>query len=285
MGQSRTIQQAGLALMLLLCTNIALAITFSDESLTYSAFYQGVFSAQKQTGIANVTWDTSSIQIGETEKPAIETRMTVSSEAHKYVETLYPFRLVYRSLILLDPVRSIAYEKYDSTEQHGRDLTWLNEETGVVLRFREGYESESKATRQLPVALENWGSQQQEYQYYGNARHKTLSGMVDQMALLQRIRGEDLSVGARYKVPVTDGKHRYLYKVRVVSEEPLIAAGREWNALKIKFHGYHIEDGEIIRDHKPLLVWLDNTPRRTPLRFEYRNAFGRFVINLQSIDS
>lgn len=285
MGQSRTIQQAGLALMLLQYTNIALALTFLNESLTFRAFYQGVFSEQKQIGIANISWDTSSIQMGETDEPAIETRMAVSSEAYKYVETLYPFRLVYRSLTLLDPVRSIAYEKYDSTEQHGRDLTWLNEESGVVLRFREGHKPEGKANRQLPVALENWGSQQQEYQYYKNAQYKSTSGMVDRMALLQRIRGEQLSVGAKYKVPVTDGKHRYLYKVRVVSDEPLIAAGREWNALKIKFYGYHLKDGEKIQDHKPLLVWLDNTPRRTPLRFEYRNAFGRFVINLQSIDT
>ena len=282
MGQSRTIQ-AGLALMLLQCTNIALAMPFLNESLTYSAFYQGVFSAQKQIGIADVTWDTSSIQVGETGEPAIETRMVVSSEPYKYVETRYPLRLVYRSLILLDPVRSIAYEKYDSTEQHGRDLTWLNEISGVVLRFREGHEPQGKATRQLPVALEKWGSQQQEYQYYKNARHKPLPGMVDRMALLQRIRGEELSVGARYKVHVTDGKDRYIYKVRVVSDKLFITAGREWNALKLKFYGYHIEDGKKIQNHKPLLVWLDNTPQRTPLRIEYRNAFGRFVINLQSI--
>ncbi|MGB5718467.1 MAG: hypothetical protein WBN81_15405, partial [Gammaproteobacteria bacterium] len=89
MGQSRAIQQAGLALMLLQYTNIALAMTFLDESLTYRAFYQGVFSAQKQIGIANVSWDTSSILMGETEEPAIETRMAASSEAYKYVETLY----------------------------------------------------------------------------------------------------------------------------------------------------------------------------------------------------
>ena len=284
MGQSRTIQ-AGLALILLQCTNIALAMPFLNESLTYNAFYQGVFSAQQQIGIADVTWDTSSIQVGETGEPAIETRMMVSSEPYKYVETRYPLRLVYRSLILLDPVRSIAYEKYDSTEQHGRDLTWLNEISGVVLRFREGHEPAGKATRQLPAALEKWGSQQQEYQYYKNARHKLLPGMVDRMALLQQIRGEELSVGARYKVPVTDGKYRYIYKVRVVSDKLFIAAGRKWNALKLKFYGYHIKDGKKIQDHKPLLVWLDNTPRRIPLRFEYRNAFGRFVINLQSIDT
>ena len=284
MGQSRTIQ-AGLLLMLLQCTNVAFATSFLNESLTYRAFYQGVFSSQEQIGIADVTWDTSSIQVGESGEPAIETRLAVSSKNYKFVETLYPFRLVYRSLTLLDPVRSIAYEKYDSTEQHGRDLTWLNEESGVVLRFREGHEPEGKATRQLPVALENWGSQQQAYQYYKNARHKHLPGMVDQTALLQRIRGERLSVGARYKVPVTDGKRRYIYKVRVVSDKPVIAAGRKWNALKIKFDGYRIEDGKKFQDHEPLLVWLDNTSRRTPLRFEYRNAFGRFVVNLQSIDT
>lgn len=284
MGQYRTIQ-AGLALMLLLCTNIATAMPFLNESLTYRAFYRGVFSAQKPIGIAEINWETSTIQMGETGEPAIETRMAVSSEPYKYVETRYPLRLVYRSLVLPDPVRSIAYEKYDSTEQHGRDLTWLNEKSGVVLRFREGYEPQGKTIRQLPVALEKWGSQQQQYQYYKNARHKPLPGMVDQMALLQRIRGEELSVGARYKVPVTDGKDRYIYKVRVVSDKPFSAAGREWNALKLKFHGYHIKDGKRIQDHTPLLVWLDNTPRRTPLRFEYRNAYGRFVIDLQSIAS
>ena len=56
----------------------AFAITFLNESLTYSAFYQGVFSAQKQIGIADVSWDTSSIQMVETGEPAIETRMAMS---------------------------------------------------------------------------------------------------------------------------------------------------------------------------------------------------------------
>lgn len=284
MDLSRTIQ-TGLVLMLLQCTNVALAMPFLNESLTYRAFYQGVFSAQQQIGIADVTWNTSGIRLGKTAEPAVETRMTVSSEAYKFVEALYPFRLVYRSLTFPGPVRSIAYEKYDSTEQHGRDLTWLDEKSGTALRFREGHIPNKKVAGQLPEALENWGSQQLDYQYYGRARHKSLPGMVDQVSLLQRIREAALSVGARFKVPVTDGKRWYVYKVLVVSDEPLTVAKRKWNALKVRFDGYRVEGGKKIRDHKPLWVWLDNSPRRTPLRFEYGNAFGRFVINLQSIDT
>ena len=284
MGLSRTIQ-TGLVLMLLQCTQVALAMPFLNESLTYTAVYQGVFSAQQPVAIADVTWNTSGVRLGEMAEPAVETRMTVSSEAYQFVETLYPFRLVYRSLALPDPLRSIAYEKYDSTERHGRDLTWLDEESGVVLRYREGHESKRTAPSQLPVTLRNWGSQQQEYRYYAKARHRALPGMVDRMALLQRIRGEELSVGASYKVPATDGKYRYLYKVGVVTGEALVVAGREFNALKVEFDGYRINDGKKHQNHQPLLVWLDNTPRRTPLRFEYQSVLGRFVIEIQSLDA
>jgi hypothetical protein len=284
MGQSRVIQ-AGLGLMLLQCMSVAVALPFVNESLTYRAHYQGIFSAQKMIGIADVGWKTSSIDVYETGEPAIETRMTVSSEAYPFVETLYPFRLMYRSLTLPGPVRTIAYEKYDNTERHGRDLTWLDEKSGAALRFREGYvPTKKKTTVKLPEVLENWGSQQQDYQYYTRARHKSLPWMVDQMSLLQRIRESALSVGSRFKVPVTDGKRSYVYKVRVVSDEVLTVANRKWNALKIRFDGYRLEDGKV-RDHDPLWVWLDNTPRRTPLRFEYRNALGRFVITLQASDS
>ena len=284
MGRSWAIR-VGLGLLLLQCMGVALALPFVNESLTYRAFYQGIFSAQKLIGIADVGWETSRIDAHATAQPAIETQMSVSSEAYPFVETLYPFRLVYRSLTTPGPVRSIAYEKYDSTEQHGRDLTWLDEESGVALRFREGHIPNKKVAGQLPEALESWGSQQQDYQYYARARHKSLPGMVDQVSLLQRIREAALSVDARFKVPVTDGKHWYVYKVRVVSAEPLVVANREWKSLKVRFDGYRVEDGKKIRDHNPLWVWLDNTPRRTPLRFEYSNAFGRFVINLQSIDT
>jgi len=284
MGRSWAIRVA-LGLLLLQCVGVAVALPFVNESLTYRAFYQGMFSAQKLIGIADVGWETSRIDAHATAQPAIETQMSVSSEAYPFVETLYPFRLVYRSLTTPGPVRSIAYEKYDSTEQHGRDLTWLDEESGVALRFREGHIPNRKVAGQLPEALESWGSQQQDYQYYARARHKSLPGMVDQVSLLQRIREAALSVDARFKVPVTDGKHRYVYKVRVVSAEPLVVANREWKSLKVRFDGYRVEDGKKIRDHNPLWVWLDNTPRRTPLRFEYSNTFGRFVINLQSIDT
>jgi hypothetical protein len=284
MGRSWAIRVA-LGLLLLQCVGVAVALPFVNESLAYRAFYQGIFSAQKLIGIADVGWETSRIDAHATAQPAIETQMSVSSEAYPFVETLYPFRLVYRSLTTPGPVRSIAYEKYDSTEQHGRDLTWLDEESGVALRFREGHIPNKKMAGQLPEALESWGSQQQDYQYYARARHKSLPGMVDQVSLLQRIREAALSVDARFKVPVTDGKHRYVYKVRVVSAEPLVVANREWKSLKVRFDGYRVEDGKKIRDHNPLWVWLDNTPRRTPLRFEYSNTFGRFVINLQSIDT
>ncbi len=284
MARSWTIR-AGLGLLLLQCMGVALALPFVNESLTYRASYQGLFSAQKLIGIADVGWQTSRIDAPATAQPAIETQMSVSSQAYPFVEALYPFRLVYRSLTFPGPVRSFAYEKYDSTEQHGRDLTWLDEKSGVALRFREGHIPHKKVAGQLPEALENWGSQQQDYQYYSRARHKSLPGMVDQVSLLQRIREAALSVGARFKVPVTDGKRRYVYKVRVVSAEPLVVANREWKSLKVRFDGYRVADGKKIRDHNPLWVWLDNTPRRTPLRFEYSNALGRFVINLQSIDS
>jgi hypothetical protein len=209
--------------------------------------------------------------------------MEVSSEAYDFVETLYPFRLVYRSLISLQPMKSIAYERYDSTDKHGRELTWLDAESSSALRFREGYADGRETDSQLPSVIVSWGSQQQDYQYYKPARHKALPQMVDEMALLQRVRVEDLSVSAQFEIPVTDGKRQYLYKVSVVGSEPLTMANKSWDALKIKFDGYRIKHGKSKQDHDTVWVWLANTPQRTPLRFEHQNAIGRFVIDLQSL--
>jgi len=282
MAQNRK-SQGAVIIILLLCVNIAHAMPFDNESLTFHAYYQGPFSGQKQIGIADVHWQTQRVDLNRFGKTAIETRMEVSSEAYGFVEKLYPFRLVYRSLLSLQPMRSIAYERYDSTDKHGRELTWLDAESSLALRFREGYAGGRDTNSQLPSIIVRWGSQLQDYLFYRPAQHKALPEMVDELALLQRIRGEQLSVGAQFKIPVTDGKRQYLYNVSVVASEPLTVSNKSWDALKIKFHGYRIKNGEIKQDHDTVLVWLANTPQRTPLRFEHRNAIGRFVIDLQSL--
>ncbi len=275
--------QAAVIFLLLLCVDIALAVPFDNESLIFQAYYQGPFSAEKKIGIADIHWQTQRIDLNRPGKTAIETRMEVSSEAYDFVEKLYPFRLVYRSLISLHTMGSIAYERYDSTDKHGRELTWLDAESSLALRFREGYKDGRDTDSQLPSVLLSWGSQQQDYQFYKPARHKALPQMVDEMALLQRIRRENLLVGAQFKIPVTDGKRQYLYKVSVVGSEPLTMENKSWDTLKIKFDGYRIKHGESKQDHDTVWVWLANTPQRTPLRFEYRNAIGRFVIDLHSL--
>ncbi|MEN8207059.1 MAG: DUF3108 domain-containing protein [Pseudomonadota bacterium] len=277
--------QAGVVLILLLCVNIAQAMPFDNESLAFHAYYQGPFSGQKQIGIADVHWQTLQVNMNGSGKTAIETRMEVSSEAYDFVEKLYPFRLLYRSLVSLQPMVSIAYERYDSTDKHGRELTWLDAESSLVLRFREGYEAGRETDSQLPGVIASWGSQQQDYQFYKPARHKVLPQMVDELALLQRIRGEELSVGAQFEIPVTDGKRQYLYKVLVMGSEPLTMENKSWDALKIKFNGYRIKHGENTQAHDTVWVWLANTPQRTPLRFEHRDAIGRFVIDLLAIDN
>ena len=275
--------QAAVIFLLLLCVDIALAVPFDNESLIFHAYYQGPFSGEKKIGIADVQWQTQRIGLNRPGKTALETRMEISSKAYDFVERLYPFRLVYRSLVSLQTMGSIAYERYDSTDKHGRELTWLDAESSLALRFREGYESKQDTDSQLPSVIVNWGSQQQDYLFYKPARHKALPQMVDEMALLQRIRREELSVGAQFEIPVTDGKRQYLYKISVVDSEPLTMANKSWNTLKIKFDGYRIKHGESKQDHDTVWVWLANTPQRTPLRFEYRNAIGRFLIDLHSL--
>ena len=275
--------QAAVIFLLLLCVDIALAVPFDNESLIFHAYYQGPFSGEKKIGIADVQWQTQRIGLNRPGKTALETRMEISSKAYDFVERLYPFRLVYRSLVSLQTMGSIAYERYDSTDKHGRELTWLDAESSLALRFREGYESKQDTDSQLPSVIVNWGSQQQDYLFYKPARHKALPQMVDEMALLQRIRREELSVGAQFEIPVTDGKRQYLYKVSVVGSEPLTMANKSWDTLKIKFDGYRIKHGESKQDHDTVWVWLANTPQRTPLRFEYRNAIGRFLIDLHSL--
>jgi hypothetical protein len=267
----------------LLWMSVAQAISFEGESLTFQAYYQGLFSAQKKLAIADVRWKTRSLDLSTPDKITIETRMDVSSEAYGFVESLYPFRLTYRSLISLEPMKSIAYEVYDSTDKHGKELTWLDAESRLALRFREGYRDRQDTDIQLPGVIADWGSQKQNYHFYKRAEYKVLPQMIDKMSLLQRVRSEALSVGTQLEIPVFDGKQQYLYEVSVMSSEPLTLSSRNWDALKIKFDGYRIKHGERKQDHDTVWVWLANTAQRTPLRFEHRAAIGRFVIELQSL--
>ena len=71
--------QVSVVFILLMYVNVALAMPFDGESLTFHAYYQGPFSGQKKIGIADVQWKTQRIDLNVPEKTAIETRLAVGT--------------------------------------------------------------------------------------------------------------------------------------------------------------------------------------------------------------
>ena len=266
-----------LSMLLLVNTIVAAPIPYVGESLQFRAYYQGPFSAQKEISIADLHWQTRLIKLGTTQ--AMETKLNVSSEAYDFVEKLYPFRLQYRSLLQLQPMKTIAYERYDSTEDHGRELTWIDD-SGRSMRFRDGSIDEDAINLQLPVEIVKWGSQSNDYVYYKPARYRPVPRMIDEVALLQKIRNMKLHKGDEFKMPVTDGKRRYSYRVSVLGPEKLKLGERVVDAIKIKFDGYRLRRGQLTQAHDFVWVWLTDDSLHTPLRIEHNDAIGRFVIDL-----
>ncbi len=268
-----------LSMLLLVNAVVAAPIPYAGESLQFRAYYQGPFSAQKEISIADLHWQTRLIKLGTMQTLAMETKLNVSSEAYDFVEKLYPFRLQYRSLVQLQPMKTVAYERYDSTDDHGRELTWIDD-SGRAMRFRDGFIDVDAINLQLPVEIVKWGSQSNDYVYYKPARYKAIPRMLDEVALLQKVRNMDLRKGAEFKMPVTDGKRRYSYQVFVLGPEKLQLGERVVDAIKIRFDGYRLKRGGMMPAHDSVWVWVSDDPLHTPLRIEHNDAIGRFVIDL-----
>jgi hypothetical protein len=234
------------------------------ERLDYRVSYRGVFSLGVDMPIADLSLE--SRRIADT--GLSEARLEISSYAYPQVESLYPIRYRFRSWAESDTGELFAFSVYEQTRD-GRHQLFLRDES-------------TSGTRRHDLRAGDGREQMAQLDGGSRPRVPALPRLLfDRLGLLQRMRSEDLRTGAEYRIPVTNGRQRFSYRVRVEGEQWLKLAEAAVPAWKLRFDGVKMKaDGRQETAHLPLYIWLGQEAGRTPLRVEARHAIGLFRIEL-----
>ena len=234
------------------------------ERLDYRVSSRGVFSLGVDMPIADLSLESRR----SADTGLSEARLEISSDAYPQVESLYPIRYRFRSWAESDTGELFAFSVYEQTRD-GRHQLFLRDESASGTRRHD---------------LRAGDGREQMAQLDGGSRPRVSALprlLFDRLGLLQRMRSEELRTGAEYRIPVTHGRHRFSYRVRVEGEQWLRLAEAGVPAWKLRFDGVAINaDGKREVAHLPLYIWLSQTAGRTPLRVEARHAIGLFSIEL-----
>jgi len=233
----------------------------------YQVSYRGLFSLGEEMPIADLALHTRPPGGGVA---LSETRLEVSSESYPAVESFYPLRYRFRSWSEATGGELVGFESFERTRKE-RHRLYLRDDSarGVrTLDLRAGAGQDEMA--QLAAGgrpADTRGAQQ----------------LFDRLGLLQLVRAKPLYDQAEYRLPVTSGRDRMVYRVKVEGSQPLALEGRTLPAWKLRFDGYKAAaDGREEAAHRPVFIWLSRDAERIPLRADARHAVGLFRIELKT---
>lgn len=237
------------------------------DVLDYRLTYRGMFSGGADMPIADLLLETRTAQGS---RDLSQARIDVSSVAYPLVETLFPIRYRFRNWTIGGEGQLLGFESYESTRKV-RHRLYLRDDSSLGIRRFDltagaGWrEMEQLEAGEMPVTP------------VGEQR------LLDRLGLLQLVRSQDLADQAEYRFAVTNGRERLVYDVRVVAAQTLDLAGVSLPAWKLRFDGLESgRNGGLEPAHRPVYVWLSQTPEHIPLRVDSRNAFGRFRVELKN---
>lgn len=259
----------------LLCLLASLALSkpglAASNQLDYRAYYEGMFSLGQEIPIADVSLELKPSALGNQ-----ELSLGVSSQAYDFVESRYPFRYLFRSLIDHKGQNTLAMDAHKQTNKFKREMYWLDHKAGQIVRLGSA-SAEPKKAIALPVNIQHWMTDEQLLPWHKLAFSKT-TPVIDRLTLLQAIRTHDFASGKPLTLKVTTGKEIQDYTVKAEKETTL--AGR--SAWKLRIDGTSNKSGRPEPVHSPVYVWLEKGTG-IPLRFEHNHPTGDFRIDLKEL--
>ena len=244
--------------------------------LEYSVVYRGVFSMGRDMPIADVT-----LQAREPDSRSThglrEFALEASSAAYPVVESLYPLRYRFRTWAAHDG-NVIGFETYEKTRKR-RHRLYLRDivDNGFLRHDADELDAAGAIERlqagELPQQIPD-----------GALDGPPLSDLLlDRLGLLQYVRDSALREGAEFVLPVSNGRDRFRYRVRVETSPSLMLRGVRVPAWKLRFDGFEIDTDDHERPaHRALFVWLSRDPARVPLRVDARHVIGLFRVELKN---
>lgn len=236
-----------------------------SERLTYSVSYRGVFSLGQSLRIADVRLETRTLP---GDAGLVETRLEADSQAYPTVEALYPIRYRFRSWLTPGVGELVGFETLEQGRKHRHRLYLRDDSLPGVRAFN---------------LIAGAGSDEMARLDAGDLPSDAPPGdlLFDRLGLLQRVRRQEMREDAQYRFPVTNGRDRLVYRVTVEGAERLALEGLTVPAWKLRFDGYEVTaDGGETPAHRPVHIWLSQSPALIPLRADSEHPVGVFRILL-----
>lgn len=253
-----------------ICVLLALAFAGAANAAAtqyeYLVTYRGVFSLGKDMPIADLALHTPKQAAGTDVR---ETRLEVSSQAYSLVESLYPIRFLFRSWAETDSGYLVGFESFERARGQKHRLYLRDASDDGVQRF----DLDAGAGKNELAEL-NAGTRP--------AAAVDTQQLFDRLGMLQLIRGKTLRDKETYRVPVTNGRERLSYRVKVEGRQAVRLAGAAFPAWKVRFDGLELAaDGSEQPAHRPVFIWFSDDAEHIPLRVDARHAVGTFRIEWQ----
>jgi hypothetical protein len=259
------------AILLLLASSLASAETFN-----YTIKYKGALTAFSWASLADGSIETRKLGSCYGRGSCLNTRVRMSSENHKLLESLYPTRFFYQSYFHEKPARTIAFEKRDKKNKseyqpygYRHKLVTISEngrEATYIELWSDG--SPLTAAEAKLVSTDHNGGQLPAVR-----KRKTSSvekNALDRWAMIYTARFLPYKQGFSQHFPGTTGNARLDYKVELTGSESIEARGKRYDAWKVS-----IVETKNGKRQPTLYLWISKDDKRIPLRVEMEESIGK----------
>lgn len=263
--------RAILAIMLLLATSLASAETFN-----YLIKFRGALSAFSWASLADGSIETRKVSSCFGRGSCLNTRVSMSSENHALLESLYPTRFFYQSFFTENPTQTIAFEKREKKnkseyEPYGyRHKLVTISKNGTEATYMELWstgDSLSAAEAKLVSTDHNGGQKPAVRKRMVSPVEKNA---LDRWAMIYTARFLPYKEGFSQRFPGTNGKDRLDYRVALAGTETIEARGKKYDAWKVS-----IVETKNGKKQPQLNLWISQDDKRIPLRVEMEESIGK----------
>lgn len=174
------------------------------------------------------------------------------AKSAKWIDSVYKVRDEVNSLLDLERLHSLRFEKKLREGKYRADLTADYDHEESLARYADGSEKE------------------------------LVPGSQDILTALFYVRSFPLRQGMVLHIPVHDGKKSYPLRVAVVGRETITTEMGEFDCLVLE---PSLQSGGLFKSEGRMLIYLSTDARRLPVMLKARAPVGAFTSELKSYQS
>ena len=257
-------------------------IQANAETFNYGVKFKGALSGFSWASLGNATITTRNIASCQGWGACLNTRVTMSSKGHSFLESVYPTRIHYQTFFQKKPLRTIAFEKREKkTKSKYQPYGYRHK---LVTISRNGTNATYHALWSSGDKLSAANAYFVSKKYNGGknpfVRSTATTGIsknsLDRWAMIYSARFLPLENGYSKSFPGTNGTMKLTYSASVAGKEPVSARGKTYDAWKVA-----IIETKGGKKQPTLYLWVSDDQERLPLQIQMAEKIGKVRFNLK----